>query len=341
MSLLNKLRYSAFLLILFGLFILVATGCTQEDNFGPPPGAVVEDGDDTAISRPAEVTPDYDRTPPPVKMPEYVGENQQTNNDGSREALVDMTNVSQGYIAASCTADTRTRLRVTHNDTGGEDLYELDNDGTMNFYPLTRGDGSYTFVVYVNLQEDEYLPFVTAQASVTLADQFAPYTIPTRLVRYDEDSACVQQSYESAAHSATNLEVAKQVLNWVVENVSYDTEKAELLGGKPSAYEPFPDETYQTRKGICYDYASLTAAMLRANGIPTKLVKGNVTDPEGNDIYHAWNLVWLEEAGWVLFEIPTTPNDWTRIDPTFSASAGDSISQFVGDGKNYTALSEY
>ena len=47
----------------------------------------------------------------------------------------------------------------------------------------------------------------------------------------------------------------------------------------------------KTKKGICFDYCALFSAMLRAQGIPTKLVIGKV-QPEG--ITHSWSQVYLD-----------------------------------------------
>ena len=60
-------------------------------------------------------------------------------------------------------------------------------------------------------------------------------------------------------------------------------------------YLPDPDRTYSSRNGICYDYASLMCAMLRSQGIPSRLIKGST--PLG---YHAWNEVFFEGRGWVV-----------------------------------------
>lgn len=65
------------------------------------------------------------------------------------------------------------------------------------------------------------------------------------------------------------------------------------------------EETFETQKGICYDYAALFAAMLRSQGIPTKLMKG-FTD--NVDEYHAWNEVWLSDE-----------ERWMVVDTTFDA----------------------
>ena len=65
-----------------------------------------------------------------------------------------------------------------------------------------------------------------------------------------------------------------------------------------SGYLPDVDETLSSGKGICFDYAALMAAMLRAHDIPTRLAIGNV-DPEG--ILHAWNQIYID-GKWVWMD---------------------------------------
>ena len=93
---------------------------------------------------------------------------------------------------------------------------------------------------------------------------------------------------------------------------------------------PNPDATLAEGKGICFDYVSLGAAMLRSLGIPTKIVTGYVSP---DSIYHAWNLVYLD-GSWKSVEVSVDPNTWTRIDLTFAAAGGSG--KTVGDAKEYT-----
>ena len=91
-----------------------------------------------------------------------------------------------------------------------------------------------------------------------------------------------------------------------------------------------------TGKGICFDYAALTAAMLRSQGIPTKMVFGNVSP---DDLYHAWNMFYTEETGWVTAKYEVKGGEWNRLDLTFSANGTDL--NFIGDGSNYSDVFFY
>ena len=102
-------------------------------------------------------------------------------------------------------------------------------------------------------------------------------------------------------------------------------------------YIPDIDATMQTRKGICFDYASLMSALLRSQGIPTKLVVGY-----SGTAYHAWISVYLDEAGWVDNIIEFDGKDWSLMDPTLAANNDeDSVKKYVGDGSNYIVKYSY
>ena len=114
----------------------------------------------------------------------------------------------------------------------------------------------------------------------------------------------------------------------------YDREKAASVS---SGYIPDPDQVMESGSGICFDYASLAASMLRSQGVPVKIIFGYVGS-EG-DLYHAWNMYYTEESGWVSVEFEVGPDDWNRMDLTFSANGEDS--DFIGDGSNYTEVFIY
>ena len=99
-----------------------------------------------------------------------------------------------------------------------------------------------------------------------------------------------------------------------------------------AGYIPDIDNTMKTKKGICFDYASLMAAMLRSQNIPTKLVVGY-----SGDAYHAWISVYLHESGWIDNIIEFDGKNWSLIDPTLAANnSGSSVKNYIGDGSNYT-----
>ena len=80
----------------------------------------------------------------------------------------------------------------------------------------------------------------------------------------------------------------------------------------------------------------LAASMLRSQGIPTKEIFGYVS-PDG--LYHAWNMFYTAESGWVTVSFETRKDDWNRMDMTFAANGANN--KFIGDGSNYSDLYWY
>ena len=122
--------------------------------------------------------------------------------------------------------------------------------------------------------------------------------------------------------------MVRNIYQWVVDNITYDHDKAAQLASA-TGYVPDPDATLASGTGICFDYASLGAAMLRSLGIPCQVITGYVSP---DDVYHAWNMVYID-GEWVSVEISIKPNSWTRVDLTFAASGAAST---IGDGTSYT-----
>jgi transglutaminase-like putative cysteine protease len=85
----------------------------------------------------------------------------------------------------------------------------------------------------------------------------------------------------------------------------------------PLGEHPVDEFLFSTRSGFCEHYASAFAVVMRAAGIPTRIVtgyQGGEVNALGNYLIvrqadaHAWTEVWLNGRGWV------------RVDPTFAVA---------------------
>lgn len=281
-------------------------------------------GQQTLDTEPAEFTP--------YQAPEFAQAGfDPSAAQGENGVLIDLTGVNLGYVAVSAKSDARMKFRVEM----GEQIYDYDllSDGTPTVYPLQCGDGSYTFRALTNTVGSRYAEAYSTEIQVQLKDEFQPFLRPSQYADYDENSKCVEVAAELASQQPDALGVVDAVFEYICENVTYDKEKAATVS---KGYLPMPDETLSTGKGICFDYASLAAAMLRSQGIPTKMVFGYV---QPNDLYHAWNMFYTEESGWVTVGYEVESNSWSRLDLTFSANGADS--EFIGNGTNYTDVYFY
>jgi transglutaminase-like putative cysteine protease len=92
------------------------------------------------------------------------------------------------------------------------------------------------------------------------------------------------------------------------------------------------DFLFNTREGFCGHFASAFTTMVRAAGIPARVVagyQGGDWNPIGgylivrNAHAHAWSEVWLPERGWTRID-PTAAVAPERVERGFEASFADS-----------------
>ena len=249
---------------------------------------------------------------------------------GDRVKL-DVSCLEQGYVAVSAYSNMRLKFQVIKDEMTYN--YDLSSDGTPGIFPLQGGSGNYRFRVMENVVDKKYSELYSFTCDVYLQNEFAPFLRPSTYVSYSRDSACVRKAEELAAGASDELDFVGSVYDYVCNQVTYDREKASTV---KSGYLPVPDETMITGKGICFDYAALAASMLRSQGIPTKMVFGYVA-PQG--LYHAWNMFYTPQSGWVTVSFEVRGDNWTRMDLTFSANGADA--DFIGDGSNYSDVYYY
>jgi len=314
-------------LLLLLLLLLLLCACGGEPADGPAPSGAQET---PGSPMPTETVPSRASAGTYTAPPFADAVFRPHNAEGNADAMIDLSSVSEGYVAVSAVSDTRLKLQVIKDDITYN--YDMASDGTPSIFPLQCGNGSYRFRFMKNVTENKYTELYAAVCDVTLADEFQPFLRPNDYVPYKEDSACVKKAASLAEGAGDELEVVSAVYDYICTAVTYDAEKARSV---QSGYLPDPDETMATGQGICFDYASLAAAMLRSQGIPTKVIFGYVSP---DDLYHAWNMFYTGKTGWVTVSYEVK-DGWNRLDLTFSA--GGAGASFVGDGTNYADLYSY
>lgn len=243
---------------------------------------------------------------------------------------VDASHVSDGYIMLNYAGDNeKVKFQIQAPD-GTDYTYLVTDYGKYVVYPLPAGSGSYTIFVYeaASVENNMYAVAFTKELEVTIADEFAPFLHPNNYVNFTAESASVKKGADLAQDCHSDLDVVSNIYNFVIKNISYDTEKAESV---PSGYTPDPDETLASGRGICFDYASLMSSMLRSQRIPTRLEVGYA-----GDVYHAWISCYVDEIGWVDNIIEFDGKDWSLMDPTLAANNSSSaVQKYIGDGSKY------
>lgn len=253
----------------------------------------------------------------------------------SDSGVIDWSNASLGYISAAYTgASTGAKLRIICGDMTYD--HDLSPDGADCYFPLSCGSGTYSVILYEKLSGTKYSRAVEAEFTAKISDEIAMFLYPNDYVMFTKKSACVKKAAELCAGKDDVIEKTAAVFGWITDNITYDYD---LAAAVQSGYLPDPDSVLSRRKGICFDYASLVAAMLRSQGIPTRLVVGYASP----NIYHAWNEVYTAETGWITPQLLLSSKGYNIVDATFYASASDksAISAYISNGANYSAIYYY
>ena len=245
------------------------------------------------------------------------------------EAVIDYSNITDGYVMVKYTASTTQKLKAQVKGPTTTYTYNL-KAGQWETFPLSDGNGAYQVTLYKNVSGSKYSAVVSSRFSVTLKDEFAPFLRPNQYVDYSGAVKTVEKAQELTKDLKDPLKKVKAVYDFVVGNLTYDKKKATTV---QSGYLPVLDTVLAEKKGICFDYASLMTGMLRSQGVPCKLVVGYA-----GTAYHAWISVWSEDTGWINGAIYFDGVSWKRMDPTFASSSKQSskIMEYIGDGSNYT-----
>ncbi|MBQ1311469.1 MAG: transglutaminase domain-containing protein [Blautia sp.] len=264
-------------------------------------------------------------SPPRVLVPEFSF----SKSPDSLPLLLDLSKTDNGYLAAkNNSADKKVNLQLASLETQPYSYFL--SPGELAFIPFTEGNGEYILTCYLQASSDRYAALYSQNLDVKVKNEFYPFLYPNQYVNFTPESKACKTALSMMEENTPDTQALEQIYNLVVDNVKYDTHKAETV---PAGYLPDIDETLRTGEGICFDYAALMAAMLRARDIPCRLQIGYAGTTR-----HAWIDVYLRSAGWINKAIQYDGNVWSRLDPTFDSNPSDKeeIRAFIGDGTNYT-----
>lgn len=143
----------------------------------------------------------------------------------------------------------------------------------------------------------------------------------------DDSASILRRSLQlPAEHNPRTLQYAQELRKQFPDNRNLVAEVLSLFRNDKFYYtlsppflndNPVDDFLFNTRSGFCEHYASAFTVLMRAAGIPARVVTGYLggeINPVGEYILvrqadaHAWTEVWFADTG------------WTRIDPTAAVS---------------------
>lgn len=104
------------------------------------------------------------------------------------------------------------------------------------------------------------------------------------------DTRTKELADEICASCKTDEEKVQAIYQWIIRNFEYDYD-----------YYAFIQyfnvrRTLHTRKGVCYDFSNLFAALCRSQNIPCYIVDGSSYDR--STASHTWNRVYYNNSWW-------------------------------------------
>lgn len=227
----------------------------------------------------------------------------------STSITIDTSQADKGIvIVSSDEISKRTKVMVEKGTT----KYYYDLKAGEEAFPLQLGQGQYKVTVLENTSGNKYKEIYSNSFKADISDEKTVYIQPMQLISWEEDMEAIKLANVLAQDEQEQAKIVQAIYDYIVNNIDYDYEKMDKLS---TDYIPDIDTILKDGKGICFDYSVLFGAMLRSQGIPTKLIKGY---RDGIKTYHAWNEVYIDGS-------------WKIIDTTYSAWAlknGTSCSMF-------------
>ncbi|MDO4483069.1 MAG: transglutaminase-like domain-containing protein [Clostridia bacterium] len=214
--------------------------------------------------------------------------------------VIDITHADQGYIMVKqekASGDLKLRVEKGKNTL----TYDLNSNGNWEVFPLQLGEGKYKVSVFKRKSGKKYASVSSQTFTVSsFSPEEACFLGPNQYVNYTQSTKAVAKAAEICGGLSSDSEKLEAVSKFVLKTLQYDYILALNVS---TGYLPDLDAVLDGGKGICFDYAALTACMLRSQGIPTQLCIGYA-----DKVYHAWNMVLID-------------GEWKRIDLTAESTA--------------------
>ena len=292
----------SFIILIF-VFLLSASGCSSSGTKSEEP-------------------PVY--SPLQVLVPEAPGK----EILGSSPLTLDISNITQGYLTAvSDSQDQKMNVQLT--DENGTVYSYFISPGESAVIPFSSGSGNYQICCYQQIDGTQYAALFANTLEVSLENEFRPFLYPNQYVNFSPESEASKLALSMVSEDTSDVDALQAIYDYITENLTYDYDLADTV---ESGYLPDVDATLESKKGICFDYAALTAAMLRSRDIPCKLQIGY-----SGTVKHAWVSVYIRSKGWVDKAVEFSGDSWSRMDPTFDSNSDDeeTIQQYIGNDDNY------
>ena len=210
--------------------------------------------------------------------PESPGDDVEING----KMVVDYSHMEDGYVMVCTSQPTNKKLKLRISRDKTQFMYDLNNEGEYEAFPLQLGSGTYDIALFENASGNKYSSGGKVTLKAKLVDENAAYLVPNQYVLYDKDSVTVKASDEMTEGEEDVQKIYDTVTQFLKDEFSYDFVRAKTIA---SGTLPEVDPTFERRAGVCQDLSAVTVCMLRVQGIPARLVIGYA-----DKYYHAWTV---------------------------------------------------
>ena len=195
------------------------------------------------------------------------------------------------------------------------------------FQDITAIVGKQTIEPYERYQVVTNFIIATPEELTRASDEYPDWVTSHYLQLPDSLSERVRQLSEDITCDAlTPYDRAIAIKDYLTK-FEYDLN----VQAPPEGFDGVDYFLFNTARGVCTNFASAMAVMLRSVGVPARLARGyfrgELDEVTGNYIIrglnsHAWVEVYFPNYGWIIFEpTPTRPQATTEV-----VSGGDMIS---------------
>lgn len=168
-------------------------------------------------------------------------------------------------------------------------------------------------------------------------EDFKGYLNPEPYI--EPNNAMIKETAQQLVENESNPYIkAKILFEFVITKMKYNLDSPIRNTGSVNAMEDIMKaEINQQQGGVCYDYATLYAALLRSQGIPARVISGfkiSSNDLEDLENYNQIDIIYNLHS-WVEFYLE--PYGWVFADPTvdFTSNGNDIFQNFIGTNNLY------
>ena len=169
-------------------------------------------------------------------------------------------------------------------------------------------------VELVRLEPDALETKILAQGTVETTDTagvieehsgFTPLWVFLRSTRQTGLGTGIRNLTKGLRDEPDEISRMHALSNRVRDSVDYETGR--------TVTNSTAEEVLQTGSGVCQDHAHIFVTGARSLGVPARYVSGYllIDDQIAQDASHAWAEVWIEELGWLGFDVSNgiSPDD--------------------------------